>query len=68
MCEDEDGAVPEQAVDAVCGMTVAIHEGAITVVVGAQKFYFCAPGCRDEYLRTVRDELRNSITEREQFG
>jgi xanthine dehydrogenase accessory factor len=68
MCEDEEETLPAQAVDPVCGMTVAIHEGAITAVVGAQKLYFCARGCRDEYLRTVRDELRNSINEREQFG
>jgi xanthine dehydrogenase accessory factor len=68
MCVDDEQAATAQAVDPVCGMTVSIHEGAITAVVGAQKFYFCAPGCRDEYLRTVRAEVRNPMNEREQFG
>jgi len=56
MCEDEAEAVSGQAVDPVCGMTVAVHAGAITAVVDGQTYYFCAPGCRDTYLRTVRAE------------
>jgi xanthine dehydrogenase accessory factor len=57
MCE-EDQVEPAQAVDPVCGMTVAVHEHAISATVGAQKFYFCAPSCRDTYMRTVRAESR----------
>ena len=59
MCEDEE-IVPARAVDPVCGMSVAVHDGAITAVVDGRTYYFCAPGCRDTYLRTVRAESRHS--------
>ncbi|HEY4669117.1 MAG TPA: ATP-binding cassette domain-containing protein [Tepidiformaceae bacterium] len=48
----EDGQfknVVEMATDPVCGMTVE-REGAVHVERGGQVFYFCATGCRDEFL------------------
>ena len=48
MCADE--VEPAQAVDPICGMTVAIHEGAISAEVDGQTYYFCAPGCRDAFV------------------
>jgi putative ABC transport system ATP-binding protein len=49
----EDGqfkAMVEMATDPVCGMAVE-REKAITVEVGGQTFFFCARGCRDEFVR-----------------
>jgi xanthine dehydrogenase accessory factor len=37
---------PGQAIDPVCGMTVAMIEGAITVTYESNSYYFCGAGCR----------------------
>jgi xanthine dehydrogenase accessory factor len=41
--------VVHEAVDPVCGMTVAIVEGAIMAEVHGVSYYFCSPGCRDAF-------------------
>jgi len=48
----EDGqfkALLEMATDPVCGMAVE-HDRAITAEWEGQTFYFCAQGCRDEFV------------------
>ena len=48
----EDGqfkAILEMATDPVCGMAVE-HDSAITAEWEGQTFYFCAQGCRDEFV------------------
>jgi xanthine dehydrogenase accessory factor len=42
---------PAEAVDPVCGMTVAVA-GAPTVVRDGVTWYFCSAGCRDHFERT----------------
>jgi xanthine dehydrogenase accessory factor len=43
--------VPAEAVDPVCGMTVAAA-GAPTAVRDGVTWYFCSVGCRDHFERT----------------
>ncbi len=43
-------ALPETAVDPVCGMTVTVHEGALFADHDGQRVYFCAAGCRTAFL------------------
>lgn len=40
---------PAEAIDPVCGMTVAITESAIRLETGDGNVYFCCPGCRDAF-------------------
>jgi xanthine dehydrogenase accessory factor len=40
-----------QAIDPVCGMSVAVVAGAISAPYEGTTFYFCAPGCREEFLQ-----------------
>ena len=49
LCEPEATA-PAEAIDPICGMTVAVHAGAIAASIDGQPFYFCSPGCRDAYV------------------
>jgi xanthine dehydrogenase accessory factor len=44
-------AGPAEAVDPVCGMTVAVA-GAPTAVRDGVTWYFCSVGCRDQFERT----------------
>jgi YHS domain-containing protein len=44
-------AGPAEAVDPVCGMTVAVA-GAPTAVRDGVTWYFCSAGCRDQFERT----------------
>jgi xanthine dehydrogenase accessory factor len=44
-------AAPAEAVDPVCGMTVAVA-GAPTTVRDGVTWYFCSVGCRDQFERT----------------
>jgi xanthine dehydrogenase accessory factor len=44
-------AAPAEAVDPVCGMTVAVA-GAPTAVRDGVTWYFCSVGCRDQFERT----------------
>lgn len=46
----EPDSIPAPAVDPICGMTVAIVEGAITATHEGVTYYFCAPGCRKAFL------------------
>jgi YHS domain-containing protein len=39
---------PAQAVDPVCGMTVATA-GAKSTVFGGKAWFFCSPACRDKF-------------------
>jgi putative ABC transport system ATP-binding protein len=48
----EDGQFKEMvsmATDPVCGMTVEREKATTTVAFGGTTYYFCAPGCRDEF-------------------
>jgi xanthine dehydrogenase accessory factor len=40
---------PEEAIDPVCGMTVAVTESAIYVETQEGRVYFCCPSCRDAF-------------------
>src|SRR5215208_273713 len=44
-------AAPAEAVDPVCGMTVAVA-GAATAVRDGVTWYFCSDGCHDQFERT----------------
>jgi xanthine dehydrogenase accessory factor len=46
----EPTAAPAQGIDPICGMSVAIVEGAITATHDGETYYFCAPGCRKAFL------------------
>jgi xanthine dehydrogenase accessory factor len=41
---------PVEAIDPICGMTVAVTESAIGVETQDGRVYFCCPGCRDAFL------------------
>lgn len=52
----EDGEFKEtvtMAVDPVCGMSVE-REKAISAQLDGQMYYFCAQGCRDEFISSAR--------------
>ncbi len=40
---------PAEAIDPVCGMTVAITESAVQLETAEGRVYFCCPGCRDAF-------------------
>jgi xanthine dehydrogenase accessory factor len=40
---------PEEAIDPVCGMTVAVMQSAIYVETQEGRVYFCCPSCRDAF-------------------
>jgi xanthine dehydrogenase accessory factor len=42
-------AAPAEAVDPVCGMTVAVSDSALSLMDGESTVYFCGPGCRQAY-------------------
>jgi xanthine dehydrogenase accessory factor len=42
--------LPEEAVDPVCGMTVAVEGAAATAEHGGRTYYFCCPHCRSSFL------------------
>jgi xanthine dehydrogenase accessory factor len=42
---------PAEAVDPVCGMTVAVDGAAATAVHDGVTYYFCCPGCRGLFVR-----------------
>lgn len=42
--------LPEDAVDPVCGMTVAVEGAAATAEYGGRSYYFCCPHCRASFL------------------
>jgi len=48
----------EMSVDPVCGMSVDREEAPAQVEYDGQIFYFCARGCRDEFLETPERFLR----------
>ncbi|HZA20612.1 MAG TPA: XdhC family protein [Actinomycetota bacterium] len=57
ICPPDDQVVRE-AVDPVCGMTVPIVPGTVSAERGGVTFYFCNPGCRDEFLAHPDDYLQ----------
>ncbi len=55
----EDGqfkSVVEMATDPVCGMAIE-RDGAVTGVREGETYYFCARGCRDEFLASQKVEV-----------
>ena len=49
--EETSGGIcsPTEAVDPVCGMTVAVTATALSVELAGTTHYFCGPGCRDSF-------------------
>jgi xanthine dehydrogenase accessory factor len=45
----ETAAAPDEAVDPVCGMTVPVHAGTISVVMDGATYHFCCAGCRARF-------------------
>jgi xanthine dehydrogenase accessory factor len=43
-------AAPREAIDPICGMTVAITADAINATHGGTTYYFCAEGCRRRFV------------------
>jgi xanthine dehydrogenase accessory factor len=43
-------AAPQEAIDPICGMTVAITADAINATHGGTTYYFCAEGCRRRFV------------------
>jgi xanthine dehydrogenase accessory factor len=43
-------AAPANAVDPICGMTVAALDTVLHVDHDSQRFWFCGPGCRDAFV------------------
>ena len=43
-------AAPPDAIDPICGMTVAITVGAINATHDGTTYYFCSAGCRRRFL------------------
>jgi len=43
-------AAPAEAVDPVCGMTVAVAPDAVSAEHDGTTYYFCCPGCRSRFL------------------
>lgn len=39
-----------EAVDPVCGMTVAVTPSALRYESGGETWYFCGPGCREAFV------------------
>jgi xanthine dehydrogenase accessory factor len=48
---------PQQAVDAVCGMTVLVGPDTAHLVVDGHDQWFCGPGCRDTHARVIAGPL-----------
>jgi xanthine dehydrogenase accessory factor len=42
---------PEEAVDPICGMTVAVAGARHSAEVGGKTYYFCCAGCRTKFLQ-----------------
>jgi xanthine dehydrogenase accessory factor len=42
-------ALPETAIDPICGMTVEIKGAMHTLAIGATTYYFCGAGCMDAF-------------------
>jgi len=49
--EAADAAIPAEAIDPICGMTVAVTAGALRAEHAGTTYYFCAEGCRRTFLR-----------------
>ena len=47
----EPPAPPAEAVDPVCGMTVAVEGSTHSAVHEGQTYWFCCPGCRGRFVR-----------------
>ena len=45
----ESVVLAAEAIDPVCGMTVAVSESALSLVDNGMTVYFCGPGCRQAY-------------------
>ena len=45
------GAAPAEAIDPICGMTVALTADALRADHAGTTYYFCAPGCRRRFLK-----------------
>ncbi len=52
---EENEAKAAEAVDPVCGMTVAVAGARHTASVGGVVYYFCCAGCRSKFLQVKED-------------
>lgn len=55
---DHPAEETREAIDPVCGMTVAIVAGAISAEHDSKPYYFCAPGCRRAFLENPDNYLQ----------
>lgn len=46
---------PLQVIDSVCGMTVVVGPDTAHLAVDGHDHWFCGPGCRDSYARSIAD-------------
>jgi xanthine dehydrogenase accessory factor len=49
LSEAAPAVAPEEAVDPVCGMTVPVHAGTISLVMDGVTHHFCCAGCRSRF-------------------
>ena len=49
--EERPASLPEQAIDPVCGMTVAVATARHKAEVEGVAYYFCCGGCRSRFLQ-----------------
>jgi xanthine dehydrogenase accessory factor len=47
---EEPAAAPGEAIDPICGMTVAISKARHTAEYAGRTYYFCCGGCREKFL------------------
>jgi xanthine dehydrogenase accessory factor len=47
-----DAQVRVEAVDPVCGMTVAVSASTLSLEIDGRQVYFCGTGCRDAFVRS----------------
>jgi len=50
------GSTSGEAIDPICGMTVAVATARHSAEVGGKTYYFCCAGCRSKFLH--REETR----------
>ena len=53
--EKDAAAVPAEAVDPICGMTVAVAGARHTAEHAGRTYYFCCGGCRQRFLAAPED-------------
>ncbi len=55
----EPDSAPHEAIDPVCGMTVAIAHGHHLLEYNGQRYYFCAAGCKRSFEKDPKAYLKH---------